>query len=313
MPVRPLTVVGEANAAPLAPLSIASPICVRFEHVYTGRFPSRTTQVLLTSATKDDLITDKALVAVNGVYSGVSRRTSLPFSATTVGTPLIYYSPAVAWTSLCVTVELRAKGHVLEDVKAVEGTFANLAGIPIFAPVVGYLIGMKGLLHAAEGILLHRADEPILSETINVRLSEPGYPVTEAGFYLLYAGPSAPDVQFHPSLGLVDSSGSVYAGDIPCIVIRLDGAKHDAYSGFHAKALDATLLQMFSPQDGATTPSVSPETLAQISSLYSDWVFRGKAMNLLRQAQPLSAAEQAQLHAYLGNIKEPALRPSAAE
>lgn len=122
--------------------------------------------------------------------------------------------------------------------------------------------------------------------------------------------PTGDPVPFHDyrmgdDFALRDADGKPYAGELPYIVISLDGTAHSEFDGWAAQAASSVLVERFFQQDEMLSSMLG--IVNDSLSLYNDMTYRQKAADMLAQASKAKGAEKKALleryKAYVKNIK----------
>lgn len=310
------------------PIGIGKPLTVQIRHIYCGNKAEGfwgTKEMLVASAMKSISTYDAAPRAVNFLEKKAKLKNTRNFrrvDATSPGTPLIYYSPALAQSSSVVTVEVIFSGFPKETFEAVGTAFTAAAGIPVFAPASGYLVaaGMVTKLLGKIGKSLFDGT-PALSQTEEITFTTPGTETAMARFALLIPDgvPSSVlqnyKINSNGALALVSNENQLYAGDYPYAVISLDGRENDEFKKFAPAAATAALLDKFYNINDGNSQPLGP--LIDALQLYNDMKFRDKAT---AAAEKLKAMDKnsaqyktlfTQYNAYLTNIGTKELKPPA--
>jgi hypothetical protein len=112
---------------------------------------------------------------------------------------------------------------------------------------------------------------------------------------------------------LVDKNGKQYDGDMPYMVISLDGRENKTYEEFAPTAASAALLEQFyGVREGQQQP-IQP--LLDALKLYSDWTFRKRADGLAQELGKLDTKSEqykqkkTEYQAAIANIRNELLKP----
>ena len=312
---------GEA-VRPFADIEFGKPLSVLIRRVYTGKFPERKRlsgarkPMLITSAIKDITTTSAVAQAVNLLKQSVSPRSAFTGpSALEEGTALVYYTPAVASSFITISLQVIFDDFNPELFQRAAQLFSGLAGVPIFMPAAGYLLGAASMLKLASGAgeALSRS-QPALSESIELDFSFGGGSVPMPGYWVLSSEPlDLAEYRFDPRLGLLHrQSGRAYSGDAPVVVLSLDGSLQPALSNFAPLMASASLLGHFVSQKQGS--EVMMEHLLAATKLYNDFTYRRKAEEIqqqllsLREENPARLKLREQLDALNAGIAETRLK-----
>lgn len=281
--INPIQGTGQQQR-PFQPIQFGKPLNVLLRRIYTGRFPKRgifggNKPMLLTSALKDISTTAAATRAVNMLKPSVSPKSAFSgIDAAEQGTTLIYYSPALTSPFLTISVTMIFEDFPQELFSHISALFTSLAGIPIFMPASGYLLGASTIVKLAGDIGDQLVNgTPALSENLQLDFAFGGGAIPQAGYWILSSGAfDGSDFQYDPVRGLLSkSSNTPYSGDDPLIVLSVDGSAVDNVASFTPLAASADLLgRFFTQKDGS---EVATDTIMQAARLMNDLTFRKKA------------------------------------
>jgi hypothetical protein len=204
---------------------------------------------------------------------------------------------------------------VLDKVGAV---FSGAAGIPIFTAAAPFLIGANAILKLAGDVGNDVFNgKPDFTTTYTINFSDPGDPVQQAGFVILFKEEEDPDTDprsltFDSQRGLLDASNQPYRGPAPYIVISIDGTAQDSLKEFAPTAASAALMaKFFNVQDGDTIPT---QDILDAFKALNDVKFSQKAAALQKQIASTPDGDQKkalqdQLAAVVANIQNDDLKP----
>jgi hypothetical protein len=309
------------SVRPFADIDFGKPLNILVRRVYTGRYPEKRVfssrkPMLITSAIKDITTTSAAAQAVNMLKQSVTPRSvfSGP-GAREEGTSLIYYSPAVASSLITISIQMVFDDFDDELFSSASQLFTNLAGVPIFVPAAGYLLGASSILKLAgsAGSALFSNSAP-LNESIELDFSFGGGSIPKPGFWVLSSAPlDLSRYSFDTTSGLVEkSTGQAYSGDDPVVVLSLDGSVQPTLTNFAPLMASASLLgRFFSQKQGS---EVMMDSVLSAMKLYNDFTYRMKAEELQQQMAALPANSdvrkklQDQFNALNAGISETRLR-----
>jgi hypothetical protein len=244
---------------PFTKIGFGLPLTIMIREVYTGIYPAAIFKgkkpLLLTSAVKSYVAYEGKPRALNflkqkvGKYSRLSRP-----GATEQGTPVVFYSPALIDRSLTLDLSMIFDNFPGEVFEAIGDGFSTAAGIPIFFAQSVYLLAASSLLK-----IVGSAGEAIFDGSPNFFSSDPldieleGAEPLQSGFLLITDdNVDRIDKNFRenyhvdPVTGqVVDNAGKPYDGDIPYVVISVDGAPKRELEGFAPTAASAAILARF--------------------------------------------------------------------
>lgn len=314
----------EGALIPFVDVGIGLPMTIRIHEAYPGKLPPKGVfgkrGALVSSAVKGWHVFDAKPRALNFLKKTATRGQALELpSAVEHGTTLVFYSAAVPDRALTSTFEMAFDDVDPALFDTVGDIFAAAAGLPIFLSAAPYLLAASSLFKLGGQLgnrLFDSRAEFSATEPINLGL--PGDPVARAGFVLVTQ--SAMDeatlagLQI-PETGklIVKETGDPYAGDIPYLVISLDGTPDSTLATFGATAVSAALLERFYNirEGGSGDAAMMIEAL----TLYNDLRNRTEAEKLKQQLadMPAGSAErvavQKRFDALVKNIQNPELKP----
>ena len=305
-------------------IGLGLPLTIMIREVYTGRYPKSfwggSKGMLVTSAIKSITSYDAKPKAVNFLMDKIKSKTKLERpSASSQGTPIVFYSPALLERSLTLDLTVIFDTFPQETFDQIGNFFTSAAGLPIFLAQSAYLVGAGMLLK-----LLGGAGEAIFDGNPNFASSDaidiflPGKPPMPPGFALItivdidQVDPTfRKKYQVNSNGQVVDSAGNVYQGDVPYIVISLDGTKSDELSSFTPTAASAAILSRFFGVKNKQEQSL--DVLMNALKLYNDFSFRRQIDQLDKQIADAIGDEKTALEtkraALLKNISEELLKP----
>jgi hypothetical protein len=311
----------DVPATEFVPVGPGKPLTVMVRHVYTGRYPKsvfgKAKDMLAVSAMKGIEVYNASPRAVNFLKQGVTKNSSMSFAAATEeGTPLVFYSPALTQLDSVLSFEIVFDEFPKEAFDKVASTFQGLSGVPAFTPYSGVILaaGILTRLVGKLGEAIYDGD-PAFRATESIVFSMPGTAPAVADFRLITDEnlDSALLEGYELSGGKLVKTGTkeAYAGDVPYIVISLDGRKHDEYASFTPTAATAALLERF--YRSQSSGSAGLEALVEGVKLYNDVRYRRKAEALKREIDSLPDGEQktsrvSEFNAFVRNILSDELR-----
>ena len=309
------------NVRDFADIGFGKPLSIVIRHIYTGSYPEKQLfgsdkPMLITSALKDITTTAGAAQALNMLQQHVKTgsRINGP-SASDQGTPLVYYTPAVASVLINVTMLMAFENFNQDLFGRASQLFTSLAGVPIFMPASAYLIGAGTMLKLAGNVTSSLVNgRPVLNQSLQLDFSFGGGTIPTPGFWLLSENPiDLHGFTFDANDGLTETStGRPYSGPEPFIILGLDGTKQDTLKDFTPLMASASVLGRFLNQQ--ENAEVALDAISNSIEVANDLMFRRKAdltKQQLSAATPGSADAQRlklQYDAFVANIQEPLLR-----
>jgi len=270
------------------PVGPGTPLTVMIRNVYTGRYPKGAfggaKDMLVISAMKGIEVYNASPRAVNFIKKDVRKNASIALpAATEEGTPLVFYSPSLTQTDSVLTIEVVFDEFPKEAFDKAAGLFQSLGGIPAFAPASGVLFA-AGILTRLIGRLGEAVTDgqPVLRATEGITFTLPGTLPPVADFRLLTDEELDRSVlsgyELRGNKLVKAGTDEDYRGDVPYLVISLDGRKNDAFASFVPTAATAAILERFYRSQGAGVTVM--EGLVDAVRLYNDVQFRRKAEGL---------------------------------
>lgn len=292
------------DARPFDPIGLGKPLTIWITSAYPGDLPPKGGRLfgkvrgaLVSSAVKSWQTFDMQPRAFNILKQTATRRVPIAGpAATEEGTPVVFYSPSLIDRSLILTVEM-AFDNVDEDVfKAVGSVFGSAAGLPVFASAAPYLLAASVLFRLGGEIGNRVFDSRAeFQATENINLDLPGMAPAQAGFALLTR--SEVDEKtlrdyFITSTGELvhKTTNAAYAGELPYVIVALDGKSDTSLQNFKATAASAALLQKFYNirQDGQTDAKILSDAL----KFYNDFRFREEARDLAKRIEEADSEDE---------------------
>jgi hypothetical protein len=265
-------------------IGVGKPLTLEIREVYTGKHPggifASASPMFVASAVKSIATYEAKPLAVNFLTrkTGKNSRLSRP-SANQEGTPVVYYSPAVTDRSLTVDLQIVFDEFPQQVFDAIGSAFKSAAGLPVFLSHSAYLLAAGEIIRIAGSIGEWLLDgKTAFQATESIDLDLPGAAQDIAGFMVV----TPPDVDkldptfrttYQVNAGtLVDAAGKAYGGEVPYIVLAVDGSKREDLANFAPTAATAAVLSRFyGIKDGQSLP-LSP--LMDALRLYNDATFR---------------------------------------
>lgn len=313
------------ETVPFEEVGPGKPLTIEIRHVYCGKYPDKTLidstkDMLVTSAMKSLATFNEAPRAVNFLEKNVKKyhHVSDP-AATNKGTPLVHYTPSLIENNTILTLEISFDEFPHEFFQSTTNIFNAAAGIPFFISASGYLLA-AGAITKLLGNLGNRLfdSSPKFKGTEPITFLRAGGKIPHADFRVITEEDFPKSILdkykfFSQKDGLTDSTGNKYDGDLPYVIISLDGRANDQYKDFTPTATSAVLLEkFFSIKEGQEQP-LGP--LLDALKLYNDWNYRKKADKILTEIKALDqASEQYGLKkkdydALIANILDDLLKP----
>jgi hypothetical protein len=314
---------GEARIK-FEPIGIGRPLIVEVRRVYTGSHPapgwfSESKDMLVTSAMKSIATFNAAPRAVNFLKKGVERKTTLTqVAATSDGTPLVYYSPALTEYNSVLTIEFGFDEFDDTISRMIGQAFTQAAGIPVFASASVYLLAAGAVTKLATNVATRLLDKkPIFEATEPIQFLRAGTTAAKSGFALItqddLESRTLDESHVNDAGELVNDAGEQYRGPIPFVAVSYDGREVDGYENFTPTAAAATTLDRFYSIRDNEERELS--LLMDSLKLYNDLKFRRRADELLAEMGELEDGSEkynrkkVEYDAAIANIMEDLLKP----
>lgn len=278
------------------PVGPGKPMSIEIREIFTGELPKPAwyslddkKDLLVTTSHKPITQSAAACRAVNMVRQEVAQNSSIKdVAAIEVGTPIIYYSPAIVDTSLSVTVEFGFENFSKQALNTLSAAFQTAATIPIFATKSMYLLaaGMVTKLIAELGkAIFEKGPEFVGTDSIN--FDRPGIGDTAAGYGVLFSADAPPSIQKAYNVNedgvlVHKQTAKQYEEKYPYAILSIDGTEKNAsYENFQQSAASAELLARFYNVGENRTEPV--DELLKGLRYYNDMKFRHEAVKLERE------------------------------
>lgn len=302
------------------PIKFGSPVLIKLHHVYSGKVGTeggifdKTGDIAVVSGVKDWSAFKASARALNWVAGKKGKRSHLARPAALQdGTTIIAYQKAIATRQLVISLELAAASREKGVAEVLGAAFTAAAGIPLFLPYAGALLA-AGQIVPAVGKLLDGVtggySQWSASEELTFGLS--GYADADAGFRVIASANSGLEgLRYKDGAGLVDASGTPYAGDQPYAVIGVDGQADSSLENFTPMVTSAEVMKRFHLGEKGLRPIV--DDMLELMTIISDVKFREEAEALKKKMVNMSAEEKAKeqvrYDALVKNILKAELKP----
>ncbi|MBW8014840.1 MAG: hypothetical protein FVQ82_01515 [Planctomycetes bacterium] len=314
---------------PFERIGLGKPLGIEIRHVYTGAYPEepgwfqdKKNDLLVTTAIKSGTVYKKAPRAVNHLKKNVGINQDIDsVSAKDLGQQLVYYKKAEVTDKIILDIELTFDKFNKQFYDNLANVFAEAAGIPIFATASSYLIAgsmiTRFIGNLGEAIF---DGEPFFNQTEEIRLFEPGMPVSRSGYAVVLPNNTETqilkDYELGPKEWLVKKgdNSEKYDGPIPYVVLALDGtARGQEYEKFTPTLASAELLERFFNIKENQTKSLA--NVIEMLETYDDLIWRNKADETKKKIEQsgITPEEKNKLDilykAYVANISNNLLKP----
>lgn len=303
-------------------IGFGKPLLIQIRHLYTGCYPKesffrRSKDLLVTSALRDLAVYNASPRAVNFIQRDVATGLNLQVPrAYDQGTPVIYYTPAITASSIILTIDISFDNFPEELVKSASTALFGLAGVPMFMPYAGYLMGASTVVKLASeyGNALFDSG-PAFSATVRLDFDMPGAAESQSNFRVICEPDFDPtSLNFEEGKGLVTSEGKRYDGKSPYVVVSLDGKNRDNEFGHFTPTLaTAALLQRF--YSSREKSEATLDGISGVAKVFNDIQFREKALAVKQKMTGIAADSEehkllkTRFEALVANIGSDDLKP----
>ncbi|QDT07645.1 hypothetical protein K227x_60730 [Rubripirellula lacrimiformis] len=318
-----------ATRTPFEPIGIGKPLTIEIRHVYTGRFPKRnlfrrSADMIVTSAIKSSPVLGEATTAVNLLRRNVAAHSgfSTPH-ADELGTPVVFYSPALTQRNSSLTIKFGFDEFPGDEFQQFAEVLSSAAGLPLFAPASLHLHGASAI-----ATLVGRLGDTLFDRRAAFRATEgitfarPGSTIPVANFALMMQDDEDERqvLKTHVISGgklTHAETGRPYDGDIPYVVISLDGRCNDELNHFMSQSAVSLMLSDLTSDAGFD--SAHMDELREAVEIYHDYRLRRRADRVGEKLSMRSpdAADFQQLateyDALVANINAEALKPTGIQ
>lgn len=300
-------------------IGLGRPLTIEIRHVYPGKYPKSGVGtkkgMLITSAMKGIEVYNGMPRAINFLIKKAKAKMPIRYvDPTAIGTPLIFYSPAVTSLNSTLKIEIAVDDFPEKVFKTLSAVAKKASGIPIFAIastslfIAGEILNLAGILGNA---IFDRG--PKFEEIISVSFDRPGDFVTVADFRLLMDGKHKRELDNKYKVNnqgvlVSQENGTPYEGDYPYVVLCFDGRKRDGYKNFTPTAATADILESFYGSEDMQ--SMSFDVVINAMELYSDWEYRQLALQKNKEVLDLKQDDSnyAKNKKYLKKVRDAALK-----
>ncbi|HZZ43980.1 MAG TPA: hypothetical protein VFE58_13670 [Tepidisphaeraceae bacterium] len=329
--VTPIVTPPAGTLVPFQDVGLYKPLMIMIHEIWTGKYPasawlfSPAQSMMVTSAMKGILQTSAAPRALNFLSDKLPSPQNRinTVQAPQLGSPLVCYIPAVTTNFYSLTIEMGFNTFNQDLFTNISSLLSQAGNVPLFMPYSPYILAAGTLAKLAGdlGKLLFNAGT-VLSHSEPLTFGLGGNQNLAAGYYFIVpdtvdGATLSSQFQASPNGQVLDKNGSFYTGDIPYIVISIDGAaQDDSYKTFAPLATTAAQLSTFF--NIGDNSSLVVNDAVQGAQLANDLVYRHKANTIQKQISALPpnstqlADLQTQLAAYVANIQSLEMKPPAA-
>jgi hypothetical protein len=290
------------KTVPFTDIGEGKPLTIMIRAVYTGeypgiKFPGQKIGMLVSSAVKDVMSFDAQPKAMNFLLQDVSSKSYLNKpSASSTGTPIVYYSPAVLEESLTMDLSMIFDKFPEPVFNSVGQIMQTAGGIPAFLPYNTFLLTMGGVTKIVGKIGEKLFDGSAqFSTTQGLDICIPGVECTPSGFIFIFGrdiDKKEPNYRKEYRIGILppdnnivvlDENNQEYSGDVPYIILSYDGTPRDKLKNFIPTAASAAILSRFYGIKEGESQTKLLDTLIDSCKLYNDLKLRKQIDSLKKQ------------------------------
>lgn len=163
---------------------------------------------------------------------------------------MIHYTPALVERASILTLEIGFDEFPDEVFGMVSNAFQEAAGVPVFLSASAYLLAAGAITKILSDVGSRLFDKsPVFRATVPLSFLRPGDIPPGADFRLVIGDDAEEALLREYSVGadgvLRNKENEPYRGDIPYLVISLDGRENEEYEAFAPTAASATLLERY--------------------------------------------------------------------
>ena len=251
-----------------ASIGLGKPLTIQIVHIYTGDAPNRLfggkPNLLVVSGVKGPETFNEAQKAVNQLTKKADSHSYISPGAFSKGSPVVYYSPALEANELNISFHLVAETFKDKVFDQISGLFDKASNLPIFIPAKTKMIAGSAILNMGKklGKAVFESDKPFLEDNLEVRLNVGGFCNFEPGIKLICEESKGDELMDQCEVRRVNdshrgenyylydkASGEKYKGDIPFILINVDGSERKQLEGFKPKIASAAMIKRFYGED----------------------------------------------------------------
>ncbi|MEM9822164.1 MAG: hypothetical protein AAF985_13870 [Bacteroidota bacterium] len=302
---------------PFEPIGVGKPLVIRFHTLHVGDLKNgifnNKQAVLVTSVIKDDVTYEVPPRGVHQIFNHIKDRQTLYPTAANEGTELIYYSKAFDSGRLKFDIEVKADRFNQDVIDDISNTLGSAAGLPVFAPYAPFILAGSQLLKVGGDIINKAIDKvPLLSFPFDISDDIGGIRDTTSGYLIggnpdeLYLFKGYKIVEDKNSKGNVylAKNGRKYTGNIPYIIVSIDGRSHQRYDNFKATIASASILKKFY----GVSQNTNVDNVQTMLTLYNDYQYINKVRDTEKQMDNTTDKDELDrlnklLDAYKANIQ----------
>jgi hypothetical protein len=271
-------------------IGIGKPLLVQIYTMYTGKHPSKfgfgAPRLLVSSTVKEakSTISTKTPKAVNQLVDQIKDKQYLHIDPANIGTPYVYYSPAMVEQKLDLSISFDIKKFDDKLFEQVSSVLKTAGVLPVFAPASVYLFSASMVISFGTELgKIFVEDAGYMKGVLNIEFDGPfgafqpnWYCICNANDENEFKGLDLfKDDKNHVFLGY--SVDEKYDGDAPYVIVVVDGRRNDSLNGFQPLIASAEILEDFygnAPGENVT------QVITDAMSLYNDLRHNKAAMEI---------------------------------
>jgi len=266
---------------PYLPIGLGKPLIIRLHTIHVGDLKNglrnKKQSVIVTSMIKDDITYNIPPRGVHQIYQSVKDRYTLFPQAGNEGTELIYYSPALDSNKLLLDIEIKANRIKSEIIDEIENGLISASGVPVFSPYGSFILAGGKMIKIAGNILNKFMDrEPLLKYSFDIRNEIGGMTNSTSGIRIGTNFETREEFRNYKCIHDANNDGKLilakngirYDGDVPYVILSVDGRNSEKYKDFKATIITAAKLKKYYGISDSTNISEEVE-LFKISNDYN--------------------------------------------
>ena len=291
------------NVIPFTQIGPGKPLTIMIRAVYTGEHPGRIIPgqkigMLVSSAVRTFISKDVEAQpkAVNYLLDEVKSYSYLNRpAASSTGTPIVYYSPAILEDSLTIEISIIFDKFPEDAFNSMGQIMQGAGGIPAFLPYSTFMLTMGTVTKIVGKIgekLFDGSAQFSANEGLDICME--GVPATPSGYTFIF-GRDMDKIEpnwrrkFHIGISpnndiiVVDEKDQEYRGDVPYVILSYDGKARDTLKSFTPTAASAAILSRFYGMKDGESQTKLFDTFTESYKLYNDLKLR-KQIDVLKKA-----------------------------
>lgn len=283
-------------------IGFGKPLSIEILSAYTGDAPNKLfggkKDLLISSQLKGVANTEVPPKMIHQIEKKVADFSYVMPGGASLVSPVVYYSPLVDTNSLNCTFELMADTYDEKAVETIKSLLSGAAGMPVFAPVSGYLFA-GAMLTSIIGDISAKIFEskPFLKETLPIKFDTPGIPISQSKMMVLCEDGNedefiayAPLLTPNQKIKLAHrQTGQIYKGSIPFLIISIDGRERPELTDFAPKLATVDIIEKFY---GSGKEKQEVKGLQDAMLLYNDLKMSKKAQEAKAKLANLSKTSE---------------------